>query len=88
MSRLSGVLVGSGCFSLCPPGWGQDQYGQPRYDPYYGNDDQFAIGTETGEPARGTTPRASGSRSVSSGDSFGPCSLGGREPRSHYSEGS
>ncbi len=43
MSRLSVVLLGSGVlvFTLAAGAqtWGQDQYGQPRYDPYSRSDD-------------------------------------------------
>ena len=42
MSRLSTVLLGSAVlfftFGAGAQTWGRDQYGQPRYDPYYRND--------------------------------------------------
>ena|SRR5215831_12986687 len=45
MSRLSGVLLGTGVLSLTLSAgaqtWGRDQYGQPRSDPYYRNDDPY-----------------------------------------------
>jgi len=53
MSRLSGVLLGSGVlfFTLAAGAqtWGQDQYGQPRYNPNYRSDDPYyrQRGTDT-----------------------------------------
>src|SRR5215472_1771228 len=45
MSRLSGMLLGTGVlfFTLSAGAqtWGRDRYGQPRYDPYYRNDDPY-----------------------------------------------
>ena len=45
MSRLSAVLLGAGVlfFSLTAgaQSWEQDPYGQPRYDPYYRNDNPY-----------------------------------------------
>src|SRR5262249_20254824 len=45
MRRLYGVLLGSGVLFLTLSAgaqtWGRDQYGQPRHDPYYRNDDPY-----------------------------------------------
>src|SRR5690349_3150964 len=43
MSRLSGALLGMLFLTLSAGAqtWGRDQYGQPRSDPYYRNDDSY-----------------------------------------------
>src|SRR5215831_6061830 len=45
MSRLFSVLFGCGVLfltlSASAQTWGRDQYGQPRYDPYYRNNDPY-----------------------------------------------
>ena len=45
MGRLYVTLLGTGVLLLALPAgaqtWGRDQYGQPRYEPYYRNDDSY-----------------------------------------------
>jgi len=45
MSRSYGALLGTGVLFLTLSAgaqtWGRDQYGQPRSDPYYRNDDRY-----------------------------------------------